>query len=282
MGVSNVIGRSARAREAAMVELQTDCFHMRSQLGMKSLLSAAPPAQPPLNHEFLWCSISFSQISLIIFAIHFFDFMSTIDSVLEAWSVSTKFVGKSLKESVTWLAGQDRPSHQSQSTQTQWAGSGGSSCSIAKPSNMLSGSVVRSGSTFVRIAGLSGAAAVALGAYGAHSKNIQPYSSIGWNECMGSLAVAEKMRVPLGFSADKAEFRKVYDTANFYHFIHTVALLAVPLSRRPLITGTLFLGGMTIFCGTIYYHALTEEKSLRKFTPYGGFLLIGGWLSLVL
>ncbi|XP_059079728.1 transmembrane protein 256 homolog [Tigriopus californicus] len=179
--------------------------------------------------------------------------MSTIDSVLEAWSVSTKFVGKSLKESVTWLAGQDRPSHQSQSTQTQWAGSGGSSCSIAKPSNMLSGSVVRSGSTFVRIAGLSGAAAVALGAYGAHS-----------------------------FSADKAEFRKVYDTANFYHFIHTVALLAVPLSRRPLITGTLFLGGMTIFCGTIYYHALTEEKSLRKFTPYGGFLLIGGWLSLVL
>ena len=29
--------------------------------------------------------------------------------------------------------------------------------------------------------------------------------------------------------------KKVYDTANFYHFIHTVALLAVPLSRKPVL-----------------------------------------------
>lgn len=42
------------------------------------------------------------------------------------------------------------------------------------------------------------------------------------------------------------------------------------------------LTGMSLFCGTIYYHALTEEKSLRKFTPYGGMLLICGWLSMVL
>ena len=27
--------------------------------------------------------------------------------------------------------------------------------------------------------------------------------------------------------------KKVYDTANFYHFVHTMALLAVPLTRRP-------------------------------------------------
>ena len=42
------------------------------------------------------------------------------------------------------------------------------------------------------------------------------------------------------------------------------------------------IGGMTLFCGTIYYHALTEERSLRKFTPYGGMLLILGWLSMVI
>ena len=47
-------------------------------------------------------------------------------------------------------------------------------------------------------------------------------------------------------------------------------------------SGTLLIGGMSIFCGTIYYHALTEEKGLRKFTPYGGVLLILGWLSMVL
>ncbi len=42
------------------------------------------------------------------------------------------------------------------------------------------------------------------------------------------------------------------------------------------------IGGMTVFCGTIYYHALTEEKTLRKYTPYGGIMLIMAWLSLVL
>ena len=38
---------------------------------------------------------------------------------------------------------------------------------------------------------------------------------------------------------------------------------------------------MVVFCGTTYYHALTEEKSLRKFTPYGGIMLILAWLSMV-
>ena len=37
-------------------------------------------------------------------------------------------------------------------------------------SEIMSGPLVRSGSSFIRIAGLSGAAAVALGAYGAHCK----------------------------------------------------------------------------------------------------------------
>jgi len=112
---------------------------------------------------------------------------------------------------------------------------------------------VLQGSPFVRLAGLSGAAAVALGAYGAHS-----------------------------FPPEKQEMKRVYDTANFYHFVHTMALLAVPLARRPVVSGTLFVGGTTVFCGTIYYHALTEEKKYRKFTPYGGVMLIMGWLSLVL
>ncbi len=35
------------ANAAAMAELQTDCFHIRSAFLMKSAESAAPPAQPP-------------------------------------------------------------------------------------------------------------------------------------------------------------------------------------------------------------------------------------------
>ena len=50
------------------------------------------------------------------------------------------------------------------------------------------------------------------------------------------------------FTADKADMKKVYDTANFYHFIHTVALLAVPLSRKPVLVSSGFLNlGHCIF-----------------------------------
>lgn len=113
---------------------------------------------------------------------------------------------------------------------------------------------VPKGSLFVKIAGLSGVSAVAMGAYGAHT-----------------------------FKAEEdADKKKVYDTANFYHFLHTLALLAVPLTKRPAMSGTLIITGTTIFCGTIYYHALTDEKHLRRYTPYGGIVLMLGWLSMVL
>jgi len=110
-------------------------------------------------------------------------------------------------------------------------------------------------SSFVRLAGLSGAAAVALGAYGAHVIGVDP---------------------------DKARLRATFDTANKYHLIHSVALMAVPLARVPRLSGSLFLGGMLIFSGTTYYHALTEDNAVRQYTPYGGVLLILGWLSLIL
>jgi len=109
------------------------------------------------------------------------------------------------------------------------------------------------GSPFLRFAGVSGALAVAMGAYGAHA-----------------------------FAADKPELKRVYDTANFHHFVHTLALLAVPLCRRPVLTGSLMITGTTVFCGTIYYHALTEEKIFRKYTPYGGIILMLAWLSMAL
>lgn len=105
----------------------------------------------------------------------------------------------------------------------------------------------------MRLAGVFGAAAVALGAYGAHS-----------------------------FPPEKQQMKKVYDTANLYHFLHTFALLAVPLARKPVLTGTLMISGMTVFCGTNYYLALTEETTLRKFTPYGGSALILAWLTFIL
>ncbi|XP_040579217.2 transmembrane protein 256 homolog [Lepeophtheirus salmonis] len=105
---------------------------------------------------------------------------------------------------------------------------------------------------WTRIAGLLGAAAVGLGAYGAHGlQNITP------------------------------EQKRQYDTANYYHFLHTLGLAVVPLSKRPILTGTLMLLGTTLFSGTIYYNIFTGKDNLKRLTPYGGMILIISWLTMI-
>lgn len=109
----------------------------------------------------------------------------------------------------------------------------------------------------IRLAGLFGATAVVLGAYGAHT---------------------------LLASKDPAleEAKKVFETANRYHFYHSIALLAVPLSHYPKVT-TLFLTlGMVMFCGPCYLQSLRQDTSFRKVTPFGGTSLILAWLTFLL
>lgn len=63
---------------------------------------------------------------------------------------------------------------------------------------------------FIRIAAISGAAGVCLAAYGRHSlKNDNNESS--------------------------KEYQKIYESANQMHLIHSVALMATPLTMRPMI-----------------------------------------------
>ncbi len=59
-----------------------------------------------------------------------------------------------------------------------------------------------------------------------------------------------------------------------------MALLAVPFVSRPMITGLLFIGGLSLFCGPMYYHAIRNDPQFRRITPYGGMLLLAGWLSI--
>lgn len=47
-------------------------------------------------------------------------------------------------------------------------------------------------------------------------------------------------------------------------------------------TGTLMASGIVLFSGSCYYHALTESTKIRMVTPYGGFLLIFAWLSMII
>ncbi|XP_013107198.2 transmembrane protein 256-like isoform X1 [Stomoxys calcitrans] len=108
---------------------------------------------------------------------------------------------------------------------------------------------------FVRLAGLSGAAAVILGAIGSHNAKFK----------------------------DNAEMRAVFDTANRFHFFHSIALMGIPLARYPMVTGSLMLVGMSLFSGCLYYRAFTGNKPpFARMAPMGGTLLIVAWLSLLL
>ncbi|KAG8221917.1 hypothetical protein J437_LFUL002476 [Ladona fulva] len=107
---------------------------------------------------------------------------------------------------------------------------------------------------YIRLAGLAGASAVILGAYGAHAFNKKTQNE---------------------------DLKVAFDTANRYHFIHTFPLLAVPLLRRPHLVGALLIAGTSVFCGSCYVYAFTGNPNIRKFTPYGGALLIFAWLSML-
>jgi uncharacterized membrane protein YgdD (TMEM256/DUF423 family) len=97
------------------------------------------------------------------------------------------------------------------------------------------------------LAALSGALAVAAGAFGAH-----------------------------GASGPAVEWLK---TGGQYQLIHAIAaLVALQLEARG--PGWLFVIGGLVFAGSLYLMALGLPRWLGAVTPIGGVLLIAGWLWL--
>lgn len=97
------------------------------------------------------------------------------------------------------------------------------------------------------LAALSGAMAVAAGAFGAHAAH-----------------------------GDATEWLK---TGGHYQLIHAVAaLVAWKLDARG--PAWCFVVGGALFAGTLYLMALGLPRWLGAITPIGGALLIGGWLWL--
>ena len=96
-------------------------------------------------------------------------------------------------------------------------------------------------------AALSGALAVAAGAFGAHGAS--------------------------GVAADWLR------TGAHYQMIHAVAALAV-LRLEAKGPAWLFLAGGAIFAVSLYLMALGAPRILGAVTPIGGVLLIAGWLWL--
>ena len=80
----------------------------------------------------------------------------------------------------------------------------------------------------------------------------------------------------------------VYEKAVFYHFIHALGLLIVPIFVR---TGALndaaasrvcwlLTSGILIFSGSLYVLAITGIRTLGAITPFGGLAFIAAWLLL--
>lgn len=104
------------------------------------------------------------------------------------------------------------------------------------------------------------AAAVALGAFGAHGlKNYLDAYLMG-----------------------------IWEKAVFYHFIHAFGLLVVALAARSgslnettaSRVGWLLVAGIILFSGSLYALALTRVTALGAITPLGGIAFIAAWLWL--
>lgn len=110
--------------------------------------------------------------------------------------------------------------------------------------------LVASCGPYIRLAGLSGATAVIIGAYGSHKEFKYP------------------------------ELKLIFDTANRYHIYHSLAMLGVVFSKVPKLTAAFWIGGSIMFCGSCYYYAFTDDKKFSRITPFGGMCFIAGWLTL--
>ncbi len=112
-------------------------------------------------------------------------------------------------------------------------------------------------------AGLSGALAVALGAYGAH----------GLERALEGLP-------------DAALRHGWWETAVLYHLVHSLALgvcaaLAPRHPRATKVAGGAFVLGVLLFAGTLYAMTLGAPRWLGAITPLGGLSLIAGWVALL-
>ena len=82
---------------------------------------------------------------------------------------------------------------------------------------------------------------------------------------------------------------ETFHTAQFYQFMHSLALILVGLlmlklgdehSKRLNRAGWFFVGGIVLFSGSLYSLALGGPRWLGPVTPLGGLSFMIGWFFL--
>lgn len=127
---------------------------------------------------------------------------------------------------------------------------------------------------FTILGAFSGLIAVALGAFGAHGLP-DYFKKVYESELKDHPEIVERML-------------RNWETAARYEMYHALALIAVAwvCSRWPgklaNTAGWCFFGGTLLFSGSLYALCLTGMRWLGMITPFGGILLMIGWLLLAL
>jgi uncharacterized membrane protein YgdD (TMEM256/DUF423 family) len=118
---------------------------------------------------------------------------------------------------------------------------------------------------FLILCGVYGFLGVALGAFGAHG--------------------LEGLFREAADGGDRASW---WATATQYHLVHALALglAAWTFARAPggaaLASGWCFAAGVLLFSGSLYAMALTGLRGLAVITPFGGLLMLAGWVALTI
>ena len=119
---------------------------------------------------------------------------------------------------------------------------------------------------FLKIAGISGALAVILGAFAAH-------------------ALRDRI---------SNHSLETFETGVRYQFYHTIALVATALIMKEndirflKLAGCFFIAGMILFCFSLYFLACLQAsvspdyKWIGLITPIGGVAFIAGWILLTI
>tara|TARA_B100001540_G_scaffold315973_1_gene344624 strand:+ start:2563 stop:2913 length:351 start_codon:yes stop_codon:yes gene_type:complete len=82
---------------------------------------------------------------------------------------------------------------------------------------------------------------------------------------------------------------KLFNLAMSFQLWHALALLVLgllhhiwPQLKSALhLSGAMFLLGIFLFCGNLYYTAIADYSPLHSLLPVGGMAFILGWLSLI-
>lgn len=106
-------------------------------------------------------------------------------------------------------------------------------------------------------------------------------NSMKWGAFLAAAGVALSAFGAHGLQSRIApEMLEIYKTATHYGLLHSFALILFGLAGiRKSWPARCFLGGICVFCGSLFALVASGIKSFGAITPIGGVLFIIGWLG---